>query len=103
MADKLAQEVAAAKAAGLSYGEWKARQPVAEPVKVEKRLRGDPRVKPEACVVCGGPLPVKRFCLCCSDECRRARALQANRDYYARHKGVRKSRRSNRSYMTQEE
>lgn len=57
--DKLAQEAAKARAAGMSYGQWKALQPV---------VVADPRAIPDgwkACEYCGKPFKGKvnkRFC-----------------------------------------
>lgn len=48
--DKLSQEVSMAIAAGMSYGKWKASQPVVQPVAVDKMETADG--KPKKTLVC---------------------------------------------------
>ena len=52
--DKLAQDAAAALAAGMSYGKWKAMQ---DPVKIYKKQDLEPGWK--LCAWCGKPFKIK--------------------------------------------
>lgn len=73
--DKLAQDAAAAKAANMSYGQWKAMQ---EPVKIENP--GIPE-NWKRCAYCGTlfRLATKRRKIYCCDACQR-------QDYYEKSK-----------------
>lgn len=76
--DKLAQDAAAALAAGMSYGKWKALQPVA--VKEEKPPK--PYYDMRECAICGLEFRVgangrKKYC---SEECVREAENRARRE-----------------------
>lgn len=68
--DKLIKEAAEAKAAGLSYGKWKALQPEPEPVVVPEGMT--------ACAYCGKLFPTHRNKKYCDSVCN-------NKDYYRNH------------------
>ena len=58
--DRLSRNAMLARQAGMSYGKWKALQPVVEPVKTEETPEGW-----QACEECGKPFKPgrgKRFC-----------------------------------------
>ena len=65
--DKLSREVAKALAAGMSYGKWKAMQPIvkpeAKPVEVDKGILDN-------CNWCGKPFNSTHGAKYCCDECR---------------------------------
>ena len=74
--DKLAQDAAAALAAGMSYGKWKAMQ---NPVKIEKPpLPDDWRL----CAWCGKPfkLKTKRKKLYCDSHCQQSAQRARDRE-----------------------
>ena len=83
--DNLAKDAAAALAAGMSYGKWKAMQD--KPVVIEKKEE-----IPEGwrvCKRCGKPFKVKNFgkrqiyCeLACQKAAQRDRDREKNREYY---------------------
>ena len=80
--DKLAYECQQAKAAGLSYGQWKALQP---------RKEANPEELPDGwlrCEYCGQPFKQryrKRFCdLTCRERAYEARAKVMRADYQRR-------------------
>lgn len=77
--DKLSQDAAAALAAGMSYGKWKAlqaEQPTAGKPEAQEPAYGQKKRK--NCIVCGKPIPDKaRRWLYCSGQCsNRAKANQ---------------------------
>lgn len=71
--DKLSQDVAAATAAGLSYGQWKATQPP-ETVDESIALRGL-----KACKRCGKLFKPRTTQVYCNDECQYLARLDAKR------------------------
>lgn len=70
--DKLSQEVSMAIASGMSYGKWKAMQPVAKPVPVEIEAADTKPKKTAVCLWCGNTFTQnhgrKKYC---DDYCRR--------------------------------
>lgn len=85
--DKLSRDAAAARAAGLSYGKWRALQE--EKTRGLERQAQEPahgQEKRKNCIVCGQPIPAEtRRRLYCGEQCAaRARANQkkAWRDAY---------------------
>jgi hypothetical protein len=83
--DTLAQEVAMALAAGMSYGKWKALQAI---VTVQKELPEGWKICPQ----CGKPLKSscgKRFCdIDCRTKAYAPKARECNRRNYLRKKGL---------------
>jgi hypothetical protein len=69
--DKLAQDVAAATAAGLSYGQWKAMQPPSNPHKPPEGFK--------ACKRCGKLFKPRATQVYCNDECQYLARLDAKR------------------------
>jgi hypothetical protein len=63
--DRLARNAMLAKQAGMSYGKWKAMQPIVE-VKEKPMPEGYRK-----CEYCGEPFPKKQGKRFCHDECRR--------------------------------
>lgn len=80
--DKLIREAAEAKAAGLSYGQWKARQPAPEPIVIPEGWR--------ACEYCGQLIPARRGKKYCDSVCNK-------KDYVRNH--PEKERERNRRYV----
>ena len=79
--DKLAKDAASAKAAGMSYGRWKAMQEPGEPLK--RKVYGNPCV----CAWCGKTFYYKsghkkKYC---DSICQRAASDQRNREWYAQY------------------
>jgi hypothetical protein len=78
--DKLAQEVTTALAAGMSYGKWKAKQPIVKPVEkpVEKQAEVDKGIL-DNCRWCGKPFNSIHGAKYCCDECRGNGSLEKAR------------------------
>ena len=77
--DKLALDAAAALAAGMSYGKWKALQGIKVP---EKKVEGIPEGW-KACKHCGKPFkPNRASQLYCEIECQRAVAKEKDREQH---------------------
>ena len=86
--DKLAQDAAAALAAGMSYGKWKAMQ---TPVAIEKKEETPEEWR--TCKCCGKPFKPNKYGkrqLYCEVECQKADQRERDRD---------KIREYNREYM----
>jgi hypothetical protein len=78
--DKLSQEVTTALAAGMSYGKWKAKQPIVKPVEkpVEKQAEVDKGIL-DNCRWCGKPFNSIHGAKYCCDECRGNGSLEKAR------------------------
>lgn len=91
--DNLARNCMLAKQAGMSYGKWKALQPI---VPYEKK-----EVIPEGwikCEYCGNPFkpaPRQRFCeMYCRQQAYAERKLEKQREYYHKRQKERKGNRN---------
>jgi hypothetical protein len=81
--DKLAQDAAAALAAGMSYGKWKAMQGTVVIEKIEKIPEGW-----RACKRCGKPFMVKNFGkrqMYCELACQKAAQRERDKDKIRAH------------------
>lgn len=74
--DKLAQDAAAALAAGMSYGKWKALQENPEP---EKKKDGLPEGW-KFCKRCGKPFKARKTQVYCEISCQRETAIEKDRE-----------------------
>lgn len=76
--DRLTQEALAATNAGMSYGKWKAQQPVQKPIVQQTPKPKEPAARPRPlCRICGKAIPeFSRRRVTCSPEC------ASKADYY---------------------
>ena len=99
--DRLARKAAAAKAEGLSYGQWVAKHPEGLPEEPEKEEKPEaeklPRTRTKTCIWCGQKFTVtnsfhRKYC---GPECSDAAAKHRALGYGAKHRAKKRQEAKN--------